>query len=213
MATIDEVYRLLKYRANKSGFNGNISPNDFNLIFPRAERRYFNQKYKTYLINQDNEDALIPFKTDPIDIVLDIDGKYSKPDDLLHVDSIRAIFDDKQIEVQRFKDDRLGNKLSSEYDAPSSEFPIYVEYSSYIQFYPIDTELPKIVYLQQLEDSKWGYTIVNNRPVYDEATSVQPKWRDTDIDAIIYMVGDDLGINMRDQMGIQFNDIKAKENA
>ena len=212
MASIDEVYRLLKYRLTKSGFNGTISPNDFNLIFPRAERRYFNEKYKTYLINQENEDSLLPFKTDPLPIAVDGNGKFDKPTDLLHIDSVRATFNGRQVEVVRFKDDRLGNKLSSEYDAPSLEFPIYVEYSSYLQFYPVSLEDAILVYLKQFENSLWAYTLVSGRPVYDEANSIQPLWSDDDIDAIIYMAGVDVGVNMRDQLEIQVNDTKAKEN-
>jgi hypothetical protein len=42
MANINDIFQLVQYRANKSGFLGNISPNDFNLIFPRAEIKYFN---------------------------------------------------------------------------------------------------------------------------------------------------------------------------
>lgn len=212
MATIDEVYKLLKYRATKSGFNGTISPNDFNLIFPRAERRYFNNKYKTYLINQSNEDSLLPFKTDPIPITVDSQGKYTKLTNVLHVDSMRATFNSKQVEVQRFKDDRLGNKISSEYDSPSLEFPIYVEYSGYFQFYPVSLGTAILVYLKDFTPSLWAYTLVSGRPVYNSAGSVQPLWSDDDIDAIIYMAGVDVGLNMRDQMDIQVNDVKAKEN-
>lgn len=211
--SIDEVKKLLEYRATKSGFNGNISPNDFNRVFPSAERRYFNQKYKTYLINQENADALMPFKTDPLPIVVDADGKYDKPEDLLHVDAMRATFNDKDVQVVRFADDRLGNKLSSEYDAPSLEFPIYTEYSTYFQFYPKALGTAILVYLKEFTPSFWAYTLVGGRPVYDEANSVQPLWNDSDIDAIIYMAGFDLGLNMRDMMEMQATDIKAKESA
>lgn len=212
MASIDEVYRLLKYRATKSGYNGNISPNDFNLIFPAAERRYFNLKYKTYLINQENEDALIPYKTDPLPITVDINGKSTKNQDLLHVDSMRRAYNSSEVEVVRFKDDRLANKLSSEYDSPSAEFPIYVEYNDYFQFYPKNIGSAILVYLRKFTPSFWAYTLESGRPVYDAANSVQPRFNDDDIDAIIYMCGEDLGINMRDMSQVQFNGQKAKEN-
>lgn len=209
MASIDECFRLLKYRATKSGFNGNISPNDFNLVWPRSERRYFNGQYKQYTLTQEISDSLLPFKTDPITITVDATGKYTKPDDILHIDSVRNPFSGSQRVVTRFFDDRLAEKLTSEYDAPSAEYPIYVDYQEYLQFYPINIGSSILVYLQKLEDSKWGYTLdANGRPVYDEATSVQPKWNDNDIDEISYIALSDLGINMRDGMVQQFAERK-----
>lgn len=211
MYNIDEVYKLSKYRLSKAGFNGNISPNDFNLVFPRAEKRYFSQLYKRYLENQSNQDALLPFKTDPSVIAIANDGKYNKPSALLHIDSLRVNSPSGE-RITRVADDRLASNLSSSYDAPTSDFPIYTEYSSYIQFYPVNIQSAILVYLSDYVPSKWAYTLVSGRPVYDPVNSVQPRWSNDDIDAIIYMIGVDFGLNMRDQMEIQVNDIKAKES-
>lgn len=212
MADINQCYELLKYRATKSGFLGNISPNDFNLIWPRAERRHFNAQYKQYELTQEIGDSLLPFKTDPITITVDVTGKYTKPTDILHIDSIRNPFLDSQRVVTKFSDDRLAEKLTSEYDAPSEEYPIYVNYKSYLQFYPINIGSAILVYLQKLVDSKWSYTLVGGRPVYDSVNSIQPKWSDDDIDEISYIVLADLGINMRDGMVQQFAERKIQTN-
>lgn len=200
MATIDECKRLLQYRATKGGYNGNLSPDDFNLIWPRAEQRHFNKQYKQYELSQEIGESLMPFKTDPLPITVGSNGKYTKPSNILHIDSLRILFEGSQREVRRFSDDRLANKLSSQYDPPTLEYPIYVEYKTYLQFYPISIGSALFVYLEDLVPSKWGYTIVNGRPVYDEATSVQPKWNEDDVDEISYIALSDLGINMRDQM-------------
>lgn len=208
MASIDECYRLLKYRATKAGFNGNVSPNDFNLIWPRAERRHFNSQYKQYLLTQEIGESLLPFKTNPITVTIDVTGKWTKPTPnvILHMDAVRGLVD--SVEIVRFADDRLANKLASEYDAPTATFPIYVDYETYLQFYPINLGSAKIVYLQKLVDSKWAYTLVDDRPVYDEDNSIQPKWSDDDIDEISYIVLSDLGVSMRDGMVQQFAERK-----
>lgn len=212
MATIDQVYELLKFRATKAGFNGTISPNEFNLVWPRAERRHFNNLYKQYEATQEVGESLLPFKTDPINITVDSQGKYIKPINILHIDSVRVPFQGSQRQVIRITDDRLGNKLSSQYDAPNAEFPIYVDYSGYLQFYPTNIGSAILVYLAKLEDSKWAYTLVNGRPVYDEANSIQPKWSDDDIDEISYMALSDISINMRDQLVEQFAERKIQTN-
>lgn len=284
MSTIDEVYSLVKYRANKSGYLGSISPDDFNLLFPRAELRYFNKEYVQYASTQRISDALSKFKSDPTAITVDSNGKYTIPADLLHVDAITHTISGIQNEVTRVESDRIANNLSSSYDAPSLEFPIYTQYSTYLQFYPITLATATLTYLKKPTTSVWGYTmngtvlttntlvagtgytngtytnislisgtgsgakativvaggvvttvtitnggkgylvgnvlsavastiggtgsgfsvtvatIVTNtaRPVYNPATSVQPQWSDVDIDNIIYLLLQDVGIETRD---------------
>lgn len=212
MASINDCKRLLEFRANKSGYNGYLSPDNFNLIWQRAETRYFNKKYKRYGLNQDNNEALSVFKTAPIPITVDTNGKYTKPLDILHIDSIRHALSGEEVEVTRVEDDRLASNLSSEYDAPTAEFPIYVEYNTYLQFYPKSLATAILVYLQKPEPSLWAYTINGqNKPVYNSAASVQPKWDDTEIDEIIYLAGEDLGLNMRDNELMGFNNMKLKQ--
>ena len=208
MATIDECYRLLKLRVSKSGYNGTISPDDFNLIWPRAEMRLFKAKYKAYGINQDNEEGLLYFKTDPLPIAVDVNGKYTKPNNFLKVDSLRHAYDGSEVEVERVSDDTLANHLDSEYAPPTEEFPIYTEYKSYIQFHPKDIGDAIAVFLEDLVPGKWGYTLVGGRPVYNPATSVQPRFNDDDIDEICYMAMSDAGIIMRDTQVQQFAERK-----
>lgn len=208
MADINYCKKLLEYRATKSGFNGNLSPNDFNTIWQSAEQRHFNTEYIKYGINKSNVDSLVPFKSDPTTITVDALGKYTKPSTLLHVDAIRTTLQKPMKEVF---DDRLGAHLDSTYDAPTVLSPIYTEYAAYIQFNPINIGQATLVFLNKLIPAVWGYTLVNGRPVYNPATSVQPLWGVEDLDKIIYLMGIDLGLNMRDQLEIQMSDKLAKE--
>lgn len=212
MADINQCKELLQYRATKSGYNGNLSPNQFNLVWNSAEKRYFNNLYKQYGINQDNVDALVRFKSDPQTIAISNDGKYTKPSDLIHIDSVRRTVGQTEVPVIKVNDDRLGSYLSSTYDAPDLNFPIYCEYKSYLQFYPKDITNAILIYLKRPIASKWAYTLSNGRPVYDANNSVQPVWDDNDLEEIIYLAGVDLGLNLRDQMVLQVNDVKSKEN-
>jgi len=205
MATINEVKELLEYRANKSGYLGYLSPKDFNLIWNRAEKRHFNAKYKTYDTVEASKEALHPFKTDPITISIPNTGTFTKQADLLRVDAIRATYEGKEVPVVKVEEDRLASYLSSSYNAPTLQFPIFVEYNNTIQFYPTNLTSAKIVYLKNLTPSFWGYTVVGQRAVYDEDNSVDPIWDEMNIDEIIYLCGQDMGLNMRDQEVEAFN--------
>ena len=195
MRSIDDCKKLLQYLANKSGFNGNISPSQFNLVFGSAEQKYYNKLYAGYGVDQNNTESLSVYLSDPLTIDIADTGRYVKPDNLLHIDTLMSVNND---EIQRVEKDRLSSHLKSTYDFPTEDFPIYTEYATYLQFYPIDLGEAIFIYLQELVPSVWGYTLVNNRPVYNSATSVQPKWKDDDIDKIILMACDMLLFNMRD---------------
>lgn len=163
MANINDIYQLIQYRANKSGFLGNISPNDFNLIFPRAEIKYFNSLYAQYYKTQRISDALSRFFSDPISITLTTSGvnagKYTFPSDLFHVDAITHVVGTEQYPVVRVEKDRLANHLSSKIEAPTTTFPIYSEYKTYLQFYPLNLATAVMVYLKAPTTSVWGYTL------------------------------------------------------
>lgn len=61
--------------------------------------------------------------------------------------------------ITRVEKSRLANHLTSQYDAPSYEFPIYTQYSNSFQFYPVDISVAQIVYLQQPVWSFWAYKL------------------------------------------------------
>jgi hypothetical protein len=163
MANINEIYQLIQYRANKSGFLGNISPNDFNLIFPRAEIKYFNSLYAQYYKTQRISDALSRFFSPLTAINMPTSGatagQYTFPSDLFHVDAVTRVVGTEQYPIVRVEKDRLANHLSSKIEAPTSTFPIYTEYKTYLQFYPVNLATANLVYLKAPTTSVWGYTL------------------------------------------------------
>jgi hypothetical protein len=56
----------------------------------------------------------------------------------------------------------------------------------------------------------WAYTIVSNRPQYDAANSVQPLWKDMDMNEIIYIALSYVGINLKDGEVSQFAQLKTQ---
>lgn len=102
MSTIDQCFQLLKYRANKSGFGGYISANDFNLVWPFAEIKYFNKEFGNqneyqvgnpvpriaYPLTLKVSTTLSKFGSIPQQMVLDNAGKFIKPADMMYVDSL-----------------------------------------------------------------------------------------------------------------------------
>jgi len=159
MATVSEIYDLIKYRATKAGFNGTFSPVDFNLLFPRAEIKLFNRLYSDYYKTQLISDSLAPFFSDATAIVVGGTGQYTYPTDLFHIDSLTHTVSGIQYAIMRVEKDRLANHLSSAIEAPSLKFPIYTQYSTVLQFYPTTLATATLVYLKKPRTSVYGYTL------------------------------------------------------
>lgn len=198
-----------------------------------------------------------------------------------------------QYKVKRVEKQRLAANLSSTYDAPSPEFPIYTQFSNSFQFYP-SIPVASMVYLKQPVWSVWAYTlngyintltglvggsgyvngvytsvpltngagsgalatitvaggvvtnvvitnpgklyltgdilsalaanvggtgtgfhitvssILNPRPVYDDANSIQPLWNDDDISTIVDLALQDAAQANRDTEAQQFAQMQSK---
>jgi hypothetical protein len=157
--TVDNAFSILKYLGNANSYLANLSPDQFNLMFPEAGLRFLENEYAVYGITKKNTDALSRVKTNPITITVDSNGQYIFPTDMLHEDSIMALYNGVQQEVTQFEGNRLANKLSSSIDPPSLEFPIYVRYSSYLQFYPVTLGSAILTYLKRPTAPFWAYTL------------------------------------------------------
>lgn len=201
MATIDECKKQTEFIAGKAGYNGYISPNDFILLFNKAQLQFFQRQYARYYATQEISDSLSVFLSDPYSVAIPNDGVFEIDENLklLHIDSITHTYNGKAYPVVRVEKDRLANHLSSEYDAPDLQFPIYTQFKASIQFFPANLATASMVYLKIPTPVKWAYTLVSSRPVYDSVNSVHPEWKDTDIDNIINLILADLGVNMGDQ--------------
>lgn len=161
--TIDQCFGILKYLGNTNSYLANLSPDQFNLVWPNAELRYFNSQYKNYGATQEINDTISKVKTAPIPITMATTGatagQYVFPSNVIHEDSVMATFGGVLQDVTRFEGNRLGNKISSTVDPPTLEFPIYVRYATYLQFYPVTLGAAMPTFLEKPVLSFWAYTI------------------------------------------------------
>lgn len=216
--TIDEIYQWVNLELNKSQTGGTLSPEEFNLAAKFANQQYFKIKYtlpeeyqvgnpvprQAYPLTQENIDALSPFLKakggkDYPPLKLDKDGRAELMSDYVHYSSIR--FGIRPVEV--VSNDVLGDRLFSSIVYPTETYPICCFYSGYIQFYPITMRFVNFDYLRMPETPVWGYTVVNDQPVYNPATSVQLEWSEIYHLDIANLILQYAANNLRDQLAIQ----------
>ena len=222
--TIDQVYKFIDFTIKKSNAGGYLTPDEFNLIINRAQIQYFNKLYGNqndyrydrpvpkiaYAITEKISNSLSVFLSDSTTLTIDANGQVNIPNDLFQTVSITKTISGIDYEITRVEQDRVANNLTSAYDAPDTKFPIYTQLRTKFQFYPKNLASANLYYLKQPTDMLWAYTIVSNRPQYDAANSVQPLWKDMDMNEIIYIALSYVGINLKDGEVSQFAQLKTQ---
>jgi hypothetical protein len=222
--TIDQVYKFIDFTIKKSNAGGYLTPEEFNLIINRAQIQYFNKLYGnqndyrydrpvpkiSYAVTEKISNSLSPFLSDSTALVIDGNGQVNIPNDLFQTVSLTHTISGIDYEITRVEQDRVANNLTSEYDAPDTEYPIYSQLRTKFQFYPKNLATANLYYLRKPTDMVWAYTTVSQRPVYDAANSVQPLWKSMDMNEIIYIALSYVGVNLKDGEVSQFAQLKTQ---
>ena len=222
--TIDEVYKFIDFIVKKSNAGGYITPSEFNLLINRAQIQYFNKLYGnqndyrydrpipkiSYAVTEKISNSLSPFLSDKTTVTIDANGQCTTPTDMIQMVAVTKDVSGKEYEITRVEQDRVANNLTSYYDAPDAEFPIYSQLRTKLQFYPKTLATAMIIYLRKPTNMVWAYTTVSGRPVYDSGTSVQPLWSDVDMNEIMYLALSYIGVNLKDQEVSQFANMKTQ---
>lgn len=216
---INDAFNIVSYLVDKTQGTG-ISPDEFNRIFPMAERSYFDMlvggvedfqpgrpvpRVGLGMSNNVNE-ALAPFiQTSTLTIT---SGSVAVPSDLFKEVAMRTT---GNVDIMRVDHAKLASKLNSSIDAPTVTKPCFNEVGPNYRFYPTTLTTANLTYLRLPVTPVWGFTTVAGRPVYNAGTSVQSEWNDADLNKIIMRAAGLVGININDQLLVQAaNQVKAK---
>ena len=222
--TIDEVYKFINFIVKKSNAGGYVSPSEFNLVINRAQIQYFNKLYGnqndyrydrpvpkiSYAVTEKISNSLSPFLSEKTAVTIDALGQCTTPTDLIQMVAVTKEVSGKEYEITRVEQDRVANNLTSYYDSPDNEFPIYAQLRTKLQFYPKTLASALIIYLKKPTNMVWAFTTVSGRPAYDSANSVQPQWEEVDMNEIMYLALSYIGVNLKDQEVSQFANVKTQ---
>lgn len=214
LMNINEVYTIVQFIANKNQ-SGYISPDDFNNAFNLAQQQYFRQliediqgwdaNRKRIRLPMGNAQPTIqkvaPFIIKVTATPVPGTGILNKPADLANLLAVRV--GDNTKRVWRVEHDRIADHLSSAVDPPA-ESPIFTEYGTSYQFYPLSIGTVSFDYLRTPPDAVWAYTMSGGRPIYDAGASIDPLWADTEITEVIIRVLLMFGISIQAPQLVQY---------
>lgn len=184
------------------GRTGYHSPEQIDLAVYKASKEKFNEYYKVFEADNQLSDSMDVFLSDPVSLTLTT-GQYTLPADFVHeVGEITSGTAGRT--VKRLTHSQLSYRRNSSLVPPTADYPVCVFYKTYVQFYPTDITNVKMVYLKKPVAPVYAYTIVSGRPVYDDANSIDIEWNEVDAGKIATKALKILGINLDDQLLVQY---------
>lgn len=203
-------YRIIEYAANKNQ-QGDITPDEYNLIINQAQRGYLDYllgEYQKYQIkrpisvvefgqNQRIRQSISPLIYGAVLSPFVYNGVAPFPSDYEYNDAMWTLYG--LYKIRFVQQDRLDDYYHSTID-PVVTNPIYLINHEGFQFYPENIGAAKMSYVRTPPTIKWAYTNINGRPVYDPVNSIAPVWAETDMMQIIVRALQLVGINL--QLGV-----------
>lgn len=201
---INFVFKELALLSNKDQTSGYLPPSKFNTHIAMAQLDEVNSLLFGYEGDIANSDD-IDFLKKTIVASVPTDGKYTQPNDLLRFGSamkyftftVNGVVKQGATPIQVVRQSELGLRLSSQIKAPTESNPICVFHNNEIWFYPQNIGDVSLSYLKIPNKPEWGYTLVNNRPVFDLSSSTELEVGWDLIPNIIYRMCQYLGIQVK----------------
>lgn len=103
-----------------------------------------------------------------------------------------------QVYLKKVDYNKWTNYLNSTIDAPTINNPIFMELPDTLITAPANLQNVAMTYLKQPTPPKWAYTLVNNRPVYNAAASIDFGFDATEIYRLVSRILKFMGISIRD---------------
>ena len=199
-------YKIIDFVSNKFQ-NGDVSPDEYNLIINTAQNEYLNyllgefQQFQPgkpasrvqYSMTEATRQRVTPFIAPPAILTVDPTGLSPYPGDYVQAD---AMYDSNLKRIRFVPQNKLYSILESVID-PVGTNPVFLIMSSGFQFYPITIGSAKLSYIRKPATILWSSTPDGNgRPVYNAGGSTAPEWGDVDMMDIISRALRMVGVNL-----------------
>lgn len=216
---LNEAYTLLNFYINKEQ-GGWYAPEELTRIVIRAQTSLYNTYYTKYSTSQRLDDALAPFKVDfQFTNITTPDGLITTPADYLDLLAIYTVVTGsdnitRKRPVEIVNEEELVIRLNSQMVPVTVNDPIGIIKANWnVQLYPDQPQAGIVMYLREPVAPYFAYSVVSGRViVYDQANSVQLEWSDKDVETILLIALNGLGINLSEADILQWSEMKTQQN-
>jgi hypothetical protein len=216
---LNEVYTVINFYLNKNQ-GGWYPPEEITRMVVRAQTTLYNNYYTKYSTSQRLDDALAPFKVDfQFTNGTTPGGLISTPAnylDLLGIYTLVTGSDNvtRKRPVEIVNEEELVYRLNSQVVPVTVDDPVGIIKATWdVQLYPAQPQAGIMMYLREPVAPNYVYSVVSGRViVYNQGASTQLEWSDKDIESIILIALNGLGINLGEADILQWSEIKTQQN-
>lgn len=201
MATNVNFFRTLSQNITKKVNAGNTTTTEeFTNLSNAAQLLKLSNDYETFVKTKVISNYLQTFlKTDQVFSVNPNNPIVPYPSDYQYMSSVGSYYDGTQIDCQLVDNADWREMLRpNSLNYPTKRFPKYQQKDDGVLFAPKDIGTIYFDYFKTPIVPVWGYTIVNNRQVYDPTTSVDFEWDNFALNEIMAIYLQFIGISLKD---------------
>lgn len=215
---VDKLYNFIVFLKNQ-GQSRYFTPEEVQDALNRAIMDKYENDYAEFETSQKLSDALSAFKRE-----LDVskaDDRFKFPEKYRHLTDLGCYnTEDEEIEAVMLTDGEFLKKKNSSFLPPTEEYPFYRtaswnESSVYVrgvEAIPDTISKVKMYYLKEPDEAVYAYTMVNDRPVFDEGNSVDPEFPEFVHNHLIVQTLKYLGVPLKDNVLMTFENIQPQKN-
>lgn len=205
---VNDVYSLMRFISRKNQLTS-LSPSEFQIAFNAASRNYYDflvgriEQYRydkpTPRVGLSMTDNVVGRLT-PYMVSASLSvtsGSVTKPNNF---NKLLAMNTPNNFAVKRFEQNRLAKRLKDTVDPIDESNAFYVEETSVWKIFPT-TGIATVTlkYLALPTNVIWAFTLDGSgRPVYNAGASVDPQWKDNDIDEVVGRALKILGVSIKE---------------
>lgn len=218
---LKDFHDTVRYFADKEQ-GGWFAPEEIDNLAERAQMAWFTECLPFYGKTQKTTDPLLPFLT-KLPFTTTGSGIVTLPTDpdvnpcYLTLPTVSIAYSDgiktRYKPVKIFPEDEITERRDSQILEPTVTDPIAQETEpGTIQLYPEAVMSGNCFYLRKPRKPKFAYTQPDRAVIYDLANSVQLEWPETSINKILIKTIQMAGVNISDQMIIQYSELKNSQD-
>lgn len=208
---INEFKLFTEYVSNKVQSGNSTTIPQFNELCHRAQMQVFEKDRETFIATGVASNFLQSFLTLLTQQVNPVLGTIPYPTDYEHTSAARSYYNGNEYPIDLIENTKWGDVLISALNPPTLRFPKYAQFGNEYRFAPKNIGTVFIDYFRTPLRPIWAYTVVNNRPVYDSANSIDFEWDEFAFNNVAAMFLSLNGVNLKDTELAQFSQMYKQE--
>ncbi len=212
MTNVNSFKSIAEFISNKTQSGNTVTVSQFESAAHSAQMQVFEKDRLTFLKTGDSSDFLDWFLKSITINPNQLTGYAPYPADFQHTAGVRAYYNGKERPVALVENKAWGDIQVSVLQQASRIFPKYTEFAGEYRFLPKNIGIVMLDYWKEPVKPVWGFTIVNNRQVYNPLTSVDFEWPAFSLNAVLGNYLSLIGCNLQSNDLEKFSQEFKQEN-